>query len=121
VVGTFHARAHVLLAARAARLPHPVDGVYARVRDEQGFVRSATLARQLGYRGKKVIHPRHVPLANAIFQPSAAELDFAARVIEALDAAERDGSAATVVDGRMVGVAMAATARRVLAWGRSGR
>ncbi|MDO8211718.1 CoA ester lyase [Conexibacter sp. CPCC 206217] len=120
-VGTFHARAHVLLAARAAKLAHPVDGVYARVADEDGFVASATLARRLGYRGKKVIHPRHVPLANRIFQPTAAELDFSARVLAALDAAEARGGGATVVDGRMVDVAMAATARQVLAWGRDDR
>lgn len=120
-VGTFHARAHVLLAARAAKLAHPVDGVYARVADEDGFVASATLARRLGYRGKKVIHPRHVPLANRIFQPTAAELDFSARVLAALDEAEARGGGATVVDGRMVDVAMAATARQVLAWGRDDR
>jgi citrate lyase subunit beta/citryl-CoA lyase len=117
--GSFHARAHVLLAARAAGVAYPIDGVYSRVENDDGFLASAQLARRLGYRGKKVIHPRQIDPANRVFAPSAAELDFHERVLEALAEAAGRGSAATTVDGLMVDTAMGETARKVLAWGRA--
>jgi citrate lyase subunit beta/citryl-CoA lyase len=120
-IGLFHTRASVLVAARAAGITNPIDGVYGRVDDDDGFVASATIARRLGYRGKKVIHPRHARLANQVFMPSEAELDFHRRVLDALAEAEQRGSAATVVDGAMVDTAMAATARQALAWAADGR
>jgi len=119
-VGLFHTRSSVLVAARAAGITNPIDGVYGRVDDDEGFVASATIARRLGYRGKKVIHPRHALLANQVFMPSAVELDFHRRVLVALEEAEARGSAATVVDGAMVDTAMAATARQALAWAADG-
>jgi citrate lyase subunit beta/citryl-CoA lyase len=109
-----HARSHALLAARAARFDTPVDGVFADVRDAEGFERDTALSRRLGYRGRKLIHPAQIEPCNRLYRPSAAELDYYARVIEAFDQALAQGSAATTVDGRMVDLAMANAARRVL-------
>ena len=110
-----HARSHTLLAARAARFDTPLDGVFANVRDGDGFERDTTLSRRLGYRGRKLIHPAQIEPCNRLYRPSAAELDYYARVIEAFDRAVKEGSAATTVDGRMIDVAMANAARRMLA------
>ena len=52
-----HARSHTLLAARAARFDTPLDGVFANVRDPEGFERDTALSRRLGYRGRKLIIP----------------------------------------------------------------
>jgi citrate lyase subunit beta/citryl-CoA lyase len=82
----------------------------------EGFEAEASLARQLGYRGKKLIHPRQIGPANRIFMPTAQEIEFQQRVLDALEDAEREGKAATTVDGLMVDIAMAANARRVLGW-----
>lgn len=114
-VATLHVRSHVLLAARAAKIANPIDGVYSGVRDHAGFEASATLARCLGYRGKKLSHPSQIAAANRIFAPTDAELDFHRRVLAALEQAEAEGLGATVVDGLMVDIAMAQTARRMLA------
>jgi citrate lyase subunit beta/citryl-CoA lyase len=110
-----HARSHTLLAARAARFDTPLDGVFANVRDPEGFERDTTLSRRLGYRGRKLIHPSQIEPCNRLYRPSAAELDYYARVVEAFDRAVAQGSAATTVDGRMIDLAMANAARRVLA------
>jgi citrate lyase subunit beta / citryl-CoA lyase len=119
-----HARSHALLAARAARFDTPLDGVFADVRDAEGFERDTALSRRLGYRGRKLIHPAQIEPCNRLYRPSAAELDYYARVIEAFDQALAQGSAATTVGGRMVDLAMANAARRVLdaeaAWKRAG-
>jgi citrate lyase subunit beta / citryl-CoA lyase len=110
-----HARSHTLLAARAARFDTPLDGVFANVRDAEGFERDTALSRRLGYRGRKLIHPSQIEPCNRLYRPSAAELDYYARVVEAFDRAVAQGSAATTVDGRMIDLAMANAARRVLA------
>jgi len=119
-----HARSHTLLAARAARFDTPLDGVFANVRDAEGFERDTALSRRLGYRGRKLIHPGQIEPCNRLYQPSAAELDYYARVLEAFDQAVKQGSASTTVDGRMIDVAMANAARRMLdaaaAWKKAG-
>jgi citrate lyase subunit beta/citryl-CoA lyase len=119
-----HARQHVLLAARAAGFDTPLDGVFADVRDAPGFERDTDLSRRLGYRGRKLIHPSQIEACNRLYRLSAAELDYYARVLEAFDKAVAQGSASTTVDGKMIDVAMAQAARRVLeadkAWAKTG-
>src|SRR5262249_57497097 len=99
-----HARSHTLLAARAARFDTPLDGVFSNVRDGDGFERDTALSRRLGYRGRKLIHPAQIEPCNRLYQPSAAELDYYARVLEAFEQAVKQGSASTTVDGRLIDV-----------------
>lgn len=119
-----HARQHVLVAARAARFDTPLDGVFADIRDAEGFERDTALSRRLGYRGRKLIHPSQIEPCNRLYRPTAAELDYHARVLEAFDKALAEGRASTTVDGKMIDVAMAHAARRVLdqakAWEKTG-
>ena len=112
---TLHIRSHVVLAARAAGITNPIDGVYADHRDAAGLEVAARRARELGYRGKKLIHPAQIEVVHRVFTPTERELDVHRRVLEAMAAAAAEGRATAVVDGRMVDVAMADTARRVLA------
>ncbi len=116
---TLYVRSKVLLAARAAGIESPLDGVYANFRDETGFIKAAETARRLGYRGKKLIHPSQVEPANRVFMPTQKEIDYYQRVIEAFNAAVARGSASTSVDGKLVDYAMVANARRVLSWAES--
>jgi citrate lyase subunit beta/citryl-CoA lyase len=108
-------RSRVILAARVVGLTNPIDGVYARVRDLDGLAATAQRARELGFRGKKLIHPAQIDVVHRIFSPTAAELDRARLVIETFDAALADGRASAEVDGRMIDYAMVETARRLLA------
>jgi citrate lyase subunit beta/citryl-CoA lyase len=91
----------VRLAAAEAGL-WACDTAYAAVKDPDGYTREAEAARRLGYLGKSCIHPSQVPLANAVFRPSAAEIAAALRVAEAARAAEAGGMGAFLVDGRMI-------------------
>jgi citrate lyase subunit beta / citryl-CoA lyase len=111
---TWHARGHLVLASRVAGVAAPVDSVHTGVRDLDGLRTSARSARELGFFGKSIIHPAQVVPVHEVFTPTAAERDRAGRVLEALAAAERDGSAALVVDGEFVDAAVAARARHLL-------
>lgn len=110
-----YARQHVLLAARAAGVEWPLDGVYADVADVDGFIRDCTLSRSLGYRGRTVIHPTQIEPATQAYSPSDTELDFYRRVIEQFTIAEARGEATALVDGRLVDYAMVRNARRWVA------
>jgi citrate lyase subunit beta/citryl-CoA lyase len=110
-----HARCHTLLCARAARFDTPLDGVFANVRDPEGFEKDTALSRRLGYRGRKLIHPSQIEPCNRLYAPTKAELDYYARVLEAFDKSLAAGRASTTVDGKMIDVAMANAARRALA------
>jgi citrate lyase subunit beta/citryl-CoA lyase len=91
----------VRLAAAEARI-WACDTVYGTIADPDGFTREAEAARRLGYVGKSCIHPTQVPLANAVFRPTAAEITAARRVVEAARGAEAHGVGAFLVDGRMI-------------------
>jgi citrate lyase subunit beta/citryl-CoA lyase len=102
------------VAARAANIRYPLDGVFSNIRDHEGFARDTTLSRRLGFRGRTVIHPSQIEAANRIYTPTAAEIDYATRVIKAFEEALTRGTASTTVDGKLVDVAMAKTARNLL-------
>ncbi len=101
-----------LAAAEAGRWA--CDTVYAAVKDPDGFAREAEAARRLGYLGKSCIHPSQVPLANAVFRPSDAEIAAALRVVAAACRAEAGGVGAFVVDGRMIDIPFIKRAEAVL-------
>ena len=92
----------------------PIDSVFVDLNDPDGLAASTREAKQLGFRGKLVIHPSQVPVVNAVFTPTAEEVAWARRVIEALAAAEREGLGAFVVDGRMVDYPIVERARDIL-------
>lgn len=102
------------VAARAANIKYPLDGVFSNIRDHDGFKRDTILSRRLGFRGRTVIHPLQIEAANEIYTPTAAEIDYAHRVIKAFDEALARGTASTTVDGKLVDVAMAKTASNIL-------
>ena len=109
-------RSHVILAARAAGVEYVCDGSYSNFRDSEGLRICCEAVRKLGYRGKSVIHPSQIAIVNSAFTPTAKELDYYRRVIDAFDEAIARGSAATSVDGKLVDYAMVKMAKRVLEW-----
>jgi citrate lyase subunit beta/citryl-CoA lyase len=103
----------VRLAAAEAGL-WACDTVYGTVSDPDGYTREAAAARRLGYLGKSCIHPSQVPLANAVFRPTDAEIAAARRVVEAARGAESRGVGAFLVDGRMIDIPFIKRAEAIL-------
>ena len=91
------------------------DGAYANFKDPEGYTREAEAARRLGYLGKSCIHPTQVPLANAVFRPSDAEIAHSLRVVAAAREAAAKGIGAFTVNGRMVDAPFVRRAEAVLA------
>jgi citrate lyase subunit beta/citryl-CoA lyase len=106
-------RTKVLLACRAAGVD-AIDTIWGKVGDLDGVERSARRARVLGYDGKAIIHPDHVPIVNRVFSPTPEEIDHARRVIAAVAQAEAEGKGAATLDGQLIENVHAAVARRTL-------
>jgi len=105
------ARSRIVLAARVAGLPPPVDGVTTALKDEALLADDVAHARALGFAAKLCIHPAQLAAVRAGFLPTAQQLDWARRVL----AATASGSHAVQVDGKMVDRPVIEQARRLLA------
>ena len=76
---------------------------------------AAEEAKVFGFDGASCVHPSAVPVLNAGFSPSADEIAWARRVVEASAEAEARGLGAFALDGRMIEAPAVARARRILA------
>ena len=105
------ARSLCLITAAAAGV-QAVDGVHANFRDGQGLERDVARARRDGFTAKLAIHPDQVPIINAAFSPTTAEVDRARRIVAAFEAAP--GAGVTSLDGQMLDRPHLVLAQRVL-------
>lgn len=103
-----------VLAARATGRVI-LDGVYNDVRDADGFAAECEQGRQFGFDGKTLIHPSQLEPCNRIFAPSQEEVDRSHAIIDAYEAARREGRGVATVDGRMIENLHVDNARRILA------
>jgi citrate lyase subunit beta/citryl-CoA lyase len=108
------ARSQIVLASRAAGLEPPMDTVWLDVRDNAGLEQDARAALRLGFGSKAAIHPGQIEIINRVFSPTAEELEYARRVVEAFDRAEAEGSASIALDGRLVDYPIVMKARWLL-------
>lgn len=91
-----------------------LDGAWANIQDVDGYRREAEAARRLGYVGKSAIHPSQVPIANAVFRPTDAEIAHSLKVVEAARDASARGVGAFTVNGRMVDAPFVRRAESIL-------
>jgi len=93
------ARSLTLFGAHAAGVP-AIETVYPDFRDMAGLAAYAARGRRDGFSGMMAIHPAQVPVINAAFSPSAAELAHAREIIAAFDA--HPGVGALQLGGKMI-------------------
>lgn len=101
-----YARSRVLLEARAAGLPYVLDGAWSGIQDLDGLRAECTISRRIGYDGRTLIYPKHVPIAREAYEPSADEIGYYTRLLEAFQEAEKKGLAAITFEGKLVDYAM---------------
>ena len=100
-------------AARAYGLDI-LDGVYNDIGDADGFAAECRQARDFGFDGKTLIHPRQIEPCNAAFSPSVEEVETARKIIAAFDLPKNENKGVLQVDGRMVERLHAEMARRTV-------
>lgn len=109
--GLAHAASRLALASRLAGLAAPVAGVTPQLDDEARLLADLTWARRFGFGAKLCIHPKQVPVVHATFAPTPAQVQWAQRVLAAMEAS--NGSAVQL-DGKMVDLPVVLQAQRLL-------
>ena len=108
-------RLALVMASRRVALAAPIDGISPGTEDMAQIGLDAARSRRGGFGGKLCIHPAQVGMVNAAFTPSAEELSWARRVIDAFQAA---GGGVFSLDGRMVDAPVLRLAQRTMAQSR---
>ena len=101
------------LAGAAAAGVAAIETIHGDYRDLAGLARVANAARRAGFRGMMAIHPDQVPVINAAFSPTAAEIARAERIV-ALFAAQ-PGAGTLGLDGEMLDLPHLRRAEAILA------
>lgn len=102
-------RSAIVMAARLADKPAPIDGVTTATKNPAMTEGDAAHGHDLGFGGKLLIHPNQIAPARAAFRPTSDETVWAQRVIDA-----SKGGITTTVDGAMVDAPVVGRANRIL-------
>ncbi len=112
--GLLYSRAKVLLDSRAAGIECVLDGVFTNIQDLEGLRRDCLFSKELGYDGRALIHPKHIPIARQVYSPSSEELERYRRMIQAFEKGEAQGLVAISFEGQMVDYAAIKKAKEIL-------
>ena len=93
----------VLHAARAAKI-QPIGFIasIANLGDPKDFKGVIERARELGFRGAVIVHPKFIDVVNDCFTHSDEQIMQAKKIIEAFETADREGLGAIRVDDLMI-------------------
>lgn len=103
-----YARAHLVVASRAANVGAPLDSPSPEIRDASLIFESALLARNFGFGGKLCIHPAQLGSVAAAFMPSGESVRWARAVVDA------GVEGAAELEGRMIDLPVIERANRIL-------
>ena len=108
-------RSTLVVAASAANI-QAVDGVWPDLSDPEGLKRYALQSRRLGFSGMSLIHPGQIETINQIFGPTADEVAYCQKVIEAFDAALARGDGSIAFGGQLIDLPIVERAKRTVAF-----
>ncbi len=95
------ARFRVVNAARAAGV-QAIDSVYGDVGDMDGLRRWGEASRAMGFEGMGCIHPGQIRVIHEAFQPTAAEIAKAQRIVAAFEEAQSKGLGVVSLGSKMI-------------------
>lgn len=110
----FYARSAVVTHAKAFGL-QAIDTVFIDLTADAKTLRTETeLIRNMGYTGKLAIHPKQVEPIQAVFTPTAKEIDSAQRLITAFNDNQSAGTGVFQYEGKMIDMPMIRAALGIL-------
>ena len=106
-----YARSRIVHAAASQGID-AIDVPYLDLEDLAGMEREASMARDLGFSGKGSIHPKQIPILNAVFTPDEVQVAHARRILQAFADAD---TGLVVVDGKLIEKPVLREMNRILA------
>jgi len=113
-----YARSSMVIAAASSHV-QAVDGVWVDLNDSQGLLGFAKQSRQLGFSGMSCIHPSQVDAINTTFSPTAEEIDYCQKVLQAFEEANARGDGSIAFGGQLIDRPIVERARRTIDMARS--
>ena len=96
-----YARSATVIAAASAHV-QAIDGVWVDLNDGAGLVGFAKQSRRLGFSGMSCIHPSQIDAINATFSPTAEEIDYCQKVLQAFAEANARGDGSIAFGGQLI-------------------
>jgi citrate lyase subunit beta/citryl-CoA lyase len=115
---SLYARTRVVNAARAAGV-QPIDSVYGQVDDLEGLGRWGERSRRLGFVGMGCLHPRQIRPIHDAYDPTAAEIEHARRIVAAFEKARAAGRGVVSLGSKMIDPPVIEQSRRLVAQARA--
>ena len=109
------ARSSMAVAARAARIL-AIDAPFLTYQDIPAYERNIAEGRQLGYKGRMIVHPDLVEPANRLYAPTSEEVQWTEEIVHVFEnKALAQGKAAIVHKDKLVDMPVYASAQDILA------
>jgi citrate lyase subunit beta / citryl-CoA lyase len=109
----FTARAMIAMAARATgRIP--IDTVHINIHDLDDLEKNLQIAKNLGFEGMLVLHPKELDLVHQYFSPSEKEVEEAKYILQLSAEARKDAKGVAMINGKFIGPPMVNTAQKTL-------
>jgi citrate lyase subunit beta/citryl-CoA lyase len=106
-------RAQIAVTTRANRII-PIDTVHVNVHDLDDLEKNLQLARNLGFEGMLLLHPKEIELVHKYFTPSQEEVAEAEEMIKLSELAETEERGVAVINNRFIGPPMLKQAKKLL-------
>ena len=108
-----YARSAIVIATAAAHV-QPIDGVWVDLNDSDGLLGFAKQSRQLGFSGMSCIHPSQVDAINTVFSPTAEEIEYCQKVLQAFEEANARGDGSIAFGGQLIDRPIVERARQTI-------
>jgi citrate lyase subunit beta/citryl-CoA lyase len=108
-----YARSAMVIAAASAHV-QAIDGVWVDLKDAEGLTGFARQSRRLGFSGMSLIHPSQIDPINSQFSPTADEIAYAKKVVNAFEEANERGDGSVALGGQLIDRPIVERARRTL-------
>ncbi len=109
----FTPRAMISLAARANNVI-PIDTVHINVHDLDDLEKNLIIAKNLGFEGMLVLHPKEIESVHQYFSPSEQEIEDAEEMLRLSEEAKMENKGVALMNGKFIGPPMVASAKKVL-------
>lgn len=109
----FTPRAIIAMAARANNVI-PIDTVHINVHDMADLEENLRVAKNLGFEGMLVLHPKELDLAHRYFSPTKQEVADAEEMLRLSQEAQLDGKGVALMNGKFIGPPMVISAKKML-------
>ena len=109
----FNPRAMIAMAAKANNVV-PIDTVHINVHDLVDLEKNLIIAKNLGFEGMLVLHPKELPVVHKYFSSTQKEVEDAKEMLRLYNEAGKMNKGVAVLNGKFIGPPMVINAKKIL-------